>query len=304
MGTINEIQKEILDNITQSADLPAIQILTQDEQQSAGNASQTSKVGIVRLLVYVFALCVWAQRQLWSVFEKELEKKIRASKPFTRGWYIQESLKYQHGYNLNQNNVYDTPTNPQDAEVIEESKIIAKAAIEQAVIQGVGALRIKLAKFESNDLVALDQNELDGFQSYITQIGAAGVFVEAFSSDADDLKLVCNIYYNPLVLNSSGERLDGNDDTPVQNAIEEFLKSLDFNGVLSLVSLVDEIQKVEGVVDPFIINAASKFGNFQYTSQNNSNTVGPFTEFRRPDSGYMKLDLEESEFNFIPSQNV
>lgn len=295
---INEIQSQILETAESSAELPAMAILTTSEQNSLGNVDSTSKVGVWRLITYVVAVAIWAQQKLNDIFRGELEARIAETRPFTKEWYEATALNYQHGYDLLDNGGYAVPTTVAEINAVEASKVIKKAAVVQAIIAGVGALRVKIATEGVAGLEAVSEEVRLGFQEYIELMGAAGVYVVATTAAADDLLLNYKVYFDPLILDNEGRRLDGTNDTPVQNAVKDYLKSVDFNGVLSLVKLTDVIQRVDGVTDPFLQAAASKYGGFSYADINATGSVGPITEFRRPDSGYFKLD-ENSIFQFV-----
>jgi len=302
--SVNEIQDEVLNTIQQSADLPVVEVLTENEQSNLNNITSTSKVGVLRMLVFVFAVVSNHIQKLWDVFKIAIEELIASSRPFTERWYQETALAYQHGYSLEVNNEYATPTTAQEIEAANLAKVIKKAAVVQAVIAGVGALRLKVATETGGELAPVDAQVLAGFSEYMEQKGAAGVFVVATTNDADLLKLQYKIHFDPLILDNEGKRLDGNDDAPVQTAIKSYLKnsnSRDFNGKLSLAKLTDVVQAVPGVVDPHLVLAASKFGNYQYTDVTQDDSVGAIENYRQPDSGYLKLDEVESTFEFIPA---
>ena len=296
----DQIQNEILTDINNASELPALDIITRNEAQSLSNVTNNSKAGLLRSLIYVFAKKASVIQQLWDVLQKDIEERVSASRPFTQRWYRDTALAFQYGFNFDDFGEYAKPTTTAEIQAVEAAQIIKKAAVTQAVINGVGSLRLKLAKELSGTLEPLAANELTAFQDYIEKKGAAGVFVQATSNQADDLKLEFKIYYNPLILDNEGKRLDGQDDQPVQNAVKSFLKQKNdnnFNGRLDLVDLVDALQQVEGVLSPFVTLAASKYAAFTYT--NTANNVGVFTDYRQPDSGYFKLDEANSLFNFI-----
>lgn len=311
----NEIQDGILQEINNLGEVPTIQVLTENEQNTLPAATSTSKVGVVRGFVFVFAVASETLQKLWDIFQKKIEAIIAVSRPFTERWYRKTSLAYQHGYDLNGNEYdvdergnYPVPTTAQEIEAANVSKIIKKAAVVQTVIANVGALRMKVAGQEGEELAPITPEQLAGFQEYIELKGYAGAYIVATTSQADDLKVNFKIYFDPLVLDNQGRRLDGANNTPVQDAITAYLKSSnlnDFNGRLSLARLTDVVQAVPGVEDPFLILAATKYGAFNYEDSTSNNSVGEITDFRRPDSGYMKLDLDEltgSTFEFLPLQ--
>jgi len=301
--TVNEIQDELMANASEADNLPAIEVLTENEQANLGYITSTSKVGVFRKLIFVFAKASFSLQQLWETFKAEILAIIASSRPFTEGWYQKTSLAYQHGYDLNIQNEYESPSTPQELEAANNSKLVKKAAVTKTILSNVGALRIKIAGIVNGELVPVNQDVINGFQEYIERKGAAGDFILATSGEGDDLKLVWKIYFNPLVLDNQGKRLDGSNDTPVQSAVKAYLKtnnSKDFNGKLSLAKLTDQVQNVEGVEDPHLTLAASKYGAYNYNEANNIGSVGLIENYRQPDSGYFKLDDMASVFEFIP----
>ena len=296
--SINTIQDSILTAVDSSTELNALDVLTDNEQSSLSNLTSTSKVAQWRLFVWVVAFGIWVHEQLMDILRADIETRIAATRPFTKQWYTLTALNYQHGYALPETGVYPLPLDATEAQDITASKVIKKAAVIQSIINGIGALRIKVATITSGELVAVSPEQLQGFQEYIELMGAAGVYVVATSSDADDLKLEYKIYFDPLILDNEGKRLDGTNDTPVLNAINTYLKSVEFNGVLSLAKLTDVVQAVEGVKNPFLQLASSKYGAYEYDSVGTT-SAGVITDFRQPDSGYLKLDEAESIFTYI-----
>lgn len=298
--TINDIQQDGLNAISANAELNALEVLTDNEQSTLENLTSESKVAQWRLFLWVTAFMIWIHEQLMDVERADIEKRIAETRPFTRSWYIATALLYQHGYVLPETGVYALPQDTTEAEAIAASRIIWKASVVQAIISGVGSLRVKVATLVGGELQPITAVQLNGFQEYIELMGAAGVYIIATSSVADNLLLNVDVYFNPLILDNEGKRLDGSNDTPVQTAVKNYLKSVDFDGELSLVKLTNIIEAVEGVEDPFIILAASRYAGFSYDTEGVSN-AGVITKFRQPDSGYFQLDDLESVFNFIES---
>ena len=111
---------------------------------------------------------------------------------------------------------------------------------------------------------------------------------------ADLLKLFYKIYYNPLVLAPDGSLLSEASTFPVQNTINSFIKSLQFNGEFNLTALTDALQKTEGVVDPVLTSAEAKFGSYQYQ---------PIVDFYVANAGYLKIDTDfplSNTLTYIP----
>src|SRR5690606_17049103 len=105
--TINEIQTQILNTAAGADDLPATAVLTENEQATLANLTSTSKVSVFRLIVYVVATVAWSLYKLWDILSMDIEQRIAVSRPFTRGWYTQTALDYQHGQELPETGIYD-----------------------------------------------------------------------------------------------------------------------------------------------------------------------------------------------------
>ncbi|QQV91594.1 nucleotidyltransferase [Winogradskyella phage Peternella_1] len=298
--TINEIQNEMLNAVSTADDLETLEVLTDTEQlQLQNELTSTSKVSIWRLFLWVVAFGQWVQEQLLDALYAKISALISEHTYGTKLWYTKMALQYQHGYNLPETGIYDTPTTSTEIQAVNASKIVGKVSIQRVVLNGVGSLRVKVAKSLNGVLTAFEPSELSGFQTYIDLKDTAGVYKVATSGNGDDLKVQYKIYYNGLILDNEGKRLDGTNDTPVQDAIKSFLSSSDFDGRLDLNTLTDALQQVEGVVSPHKILVASKFGDFNYNST--SNIAGVVTDFRQPDSGYFVLDEVNSEFEYVES---
>lgn len=261
-------------------------------------------VSLENILFDIVAFAHWSLETLFDIFRAEIGVLIAQSKPFTLQWYIKTALDYQHGFALDDFGEYVNLA--ATAEEIAASKIVAKVAFEKAIIQGHGVLRCKIAKTEDDELVPLTAQQLAGFDSYINKKTAFGLRVISISRPHDNLVLTMKIWYDPMVLNASGERLDGSDDSPVITAINAYLKSLEFNGELVLTHLADALQKVEGVKIPKITSASSNWpGLALSTAQNVGDNPfgGEIEETRVAFSGYMRLNVDASSFEYLPKSS-
>ncbi|QAA81424.1 hypothetical protein EI546_06625 [Aequorivita sp. H23M31] len=298
--TINEIQTQILNTAAGADALPATAVLTENEQATLGNLTSTSKVSIFRLIIYVVAVVAWSLHKLWAILSADIDERIAVSRPFSRGWYTQTALNYQHGQELPETGIYDN-TGLTIAEIAAR-KIVAKAAVVEGSMNGHGILRIKVAKSIDGELQPLSYEEHAGFRAYLNLMGAAGISLATSSAEADKLKVHYKIYYDPTILNNLGQRLDGTDNNPVISALRAYLidkNARDFNGELSLQHLNDVVENVAGVTDVFLQSASSAYTGFNYDDGNPQGNVGPIVEFRQPQSGYFKLDIPNSTFQYI-----
>lgn len=272
--TITGIQNEIIAQVQANATLAPL-------------LTSTSKVAIWRLTTYVVAVCIWTLETLFDIHVADVNETISKLKPHSLRWYAGKALAFQYGYNLVDDADYYDNTGIDDT-TITASKVVDYAA----VVEQERGLRIKVAKDNGTDLTALTSPELNAFKEYMKRIKDAGVRLNITSGPADGLRITIDLYYNPLVLNSAGGRLDGVVAQPVQDAVKTYLKNLPFNGVFVLQSLVDVLQLVDGVKIAHIVSAQAQYGALPYQS---------FYVKYLPDSGYLRfVNPGDITVNLIP----
>lgn len=283
--SIEEIQAEIYGRIAASS------VLSQ-------NLTSTSNVAVWRTIIYVVAYAINLLEQIFDVHTQEVEDRIAETRVHNRRWYREAALAFMFGYSLNpETDTYDLPDDITDEE-IEAAKIVANAAPIRMVVDGHGVIRMKLVKMTGDEYAPLNAEELTAFMDYIDQVTDAGSQVLPTSNLPDDLKINIDVYYNAQVLNAAGQRLDGSTLTPVPDAVKSYLKSIDFNGRLILSHLDDVIEAVDGVEVVNFNSAHTKYANWSYDETTQPN-AGLVNEIRTPDSGYLKLDEENTIINYI-----
>lgn len=245
-------------------------------------------VSLEGVFLYVFAFGLWSVDKLFGLHKNEVINIITSMKPHSLRWYAAKAKEFQYGDNLiEESDIYDnSQKRPED---IKKSQIVTYSA----VVEQSRSLLIKIAKNSGNDLAALSDDELAAFSDYINRVKDAGVIVDVLSREADSLRLDLDVYYNPLVLNSKGERIDGTANTPIENTIRTYLKNTPFNGMLVLAYLIDELQQVEGVVIPHIKTAMCKYGDLEW---------GNVEVKHQPFSGYTRL--AELNVKYIPQSEI
>ncbi len=233
--------------------------------------TSSSDVAIWRLWTYIIAFCQWTLEVLFEEHKAEVNSIISNQKPHTLQWYVAMSKLFQLGVTL-------PPDTDRYPTVSPSAQIIKYAAAEELI---TGYVRIKVAKLSGSVLSAISAGDLSSFGSYMNRIKDAGVRLQLTSDPPDNLHLKTNIYYDPLVLDSSGTRLDGSSATPVEDAINIFLANLPFNGLFILNRLIDAIEAVEGVIICSVVLAEATHASLPYTS---------ISYEYLPDAGYMVLD--------------
>jgi len=225
------------------------QILTEKSNQEALNGlTSTSKVSIFNLWAYICAYAMWAMYAAWDIFKVEMDQKIREQKLYSLLWFRNMALEYRHGHPLDETTGTYPGTGYSDDQ-IETAKVVSRASVNEIEINKRKHLFIKMAKEENEKLVKLNDSEKAGVEQYFARIKPAGTKIITLSDDPDELKLSIKFFYNPLVLDQNGVRIDGTDNEPVQTAIKDYLSNLKFNGEFILSELVDILQQVEGCAD-------------------------------------------------------
>lgn len=279
--SINTIYEEIRSE--------AIVLATEANNQNLVDMyNNSSKVAIWKILFYSVAFGINVLENAFDLFRIIIDDLIAQKKPHSARWYAEKAKLFQYGFNLIPESDEYNNTGLTEAQ-IDAARIVSHAA----VVEQERGIRIKVAKTVGSDLGALDAGELASFTAYIEQIKDAGVKLRITSSVADDLKCALRIYYNPLVLSETGARIDGTDIQPVQTAFKEYLKNLPFNGLFVPQLMIDQLQKVEGVVIVKDDSWLSRYGALDFSTID--------VEYV-PDAGYLRISDAElnSSIQFIP----
>lgn len=242
---------------------------------------QFSKLSLENLVFFICAAAIWTHEQMFTVFKSEIDTTVKLQKPHTLLWYRDLAERFRYGYDL----LSDSDVYSEEA-INDESASIVKFAAVKKVNK---VLKMKVAKSDGTNLDKLSDQEMTAFVNYIEKTQDAGVNFDFVSREADQLMLTVDIYYNPLVLDGQGQRLDGNGDTTVQDAINDYLQNLTFDGEFSLTSLTDHLQRVEGVDDPRITGAERKWGDYDWEAIVNK---------YNPEAGWLKI-YEEGDLTLI-----
>ncbi|WP_165026838.1 nucleotidyltransferase [Dysgonomonas sp. ZJ279] len=251
---------------------------------------QFSSVSLEDRFFSIVAMCVWSLVKLFDRHRIEVNEIIANLKPHTARWYANKSKDFQFGDTLPpDSDTYDnTDRTPEE---IAASRIVSYSA----VVERDNKVVIKVAKDKGNDLAELDNIELPAFKEFIARVKDAGVAVEIISAPADQLKLSLDIYYDPLILNAQGQRLDGVSTTPVADGLRAYLRVLPFNGQLVMAFVVDALQQIDGVVIPHIVSAAYKYGDLDWLN---------ISVKYQPYAGYLRIADADLTINYIPQTQL
>ncbi len=259
--TIQEIQDEILAAKSQHSELDIL--------------SSNSQVSIWRLWVYVVAASIWTVEKIFDLLRFDIDAINAANVIGSEAWYVERAYEFQYG---------DIPVIDEGRLVydsIDESKqIIKRASIVRLGNENANAI-IKVATIDeqTNELRALDTNEITAFNGYIRNLMFAGSFIGTRSLPADFLKLYAKIYYNAIYPLLELE-------VRVADAINEHIANVPYDGKFFLIRLIDAIQNVEGVSDIEIIN-------FQGKPDSQGSQWQPTQRIYITQAGYAKIKDDE-----------
>ncbi|ROI09801.1 nucleotidyltransferase [Chryseobacterium sp. H3056] len=246
--------------------------------------NSTSKTAIWRLWLYIMAYCAWVLETIFDEHKAEVSNILAQLKPHTTRWYRNKALDFQFGFALIQDtDIFDNTEKTE--EQIETSKIIKYAAVTEAVSES--RLIIKIATEVNGKLAPIQPGEKAAFDAYVAEYKDAGVRVTVINYLPDILQLRLKIYYDPLLLTADGFSILNPSRKPVDEALKEFMKELPFDGELILASLIDKLQKTEGVKIPHLVNAATKW------IDSDGNAYGNFENIsvsQIPVSGYFEIE--------------
>lgn len=216
-------------------------------------ANTTSKASVWRQFLEVVAWALFTFQLAVKLHLQEIQDLILNQKTFNLRRYQKETLRFQYGFDLIGETDQFKPTflvngveTLATEDQIEASKIIKYAACNRIISDGKVKLILKIAPENMDEI--FEDEVMMAFGRYIEEIAPSGDHVRFVNYLPDYLKFAYKIKYDPKVLLSSGMHIV-NANYPVQDAINDFLKNLPFNGELSLQKFEAAILDAEGVDD-------------------------------------------------------
>ncbi|MDP2723213.1 MAG: hypothetical protein Q8O72_10680 [Bacteroidales bacterium] len=232
-----------------------------DEQTLLEDLTSISKVAIWRLFMFIIAVAIWIHEGLWFVFRSEVDTSIDKHQPHTTRWYQEESKTFQYGDDL----AWNAEKHRYEYAVYDKTKRIIQRS---AAYEGSGIVAIKVARLLNNELAALDEQQEAAFTAFWQKNKDAGVVINIITSAADLLKLEYEIFFDPLIIAPDGSLISDPAIRPVDDAINNYIANLDFNGRFRLEKCDAYIYDVVGVIDYKRVSAQTKAGLNDYEDIN------------------------------------
>ncbi|CAA0158110.1 nucleotidyltransferase [Tenacibaculum maritimum] len=205
--------------------------------------TNTRETSIWGNFIYIVSVCIEDLKKYFDTHRSYIDYKFANQIAGTLAWYRQKALDYQWGFDLLNKSDKFNISNATDKE-IEDSKIVKYATANDGKVNG--SVVIKVATEKNGKLSTVSKEQEKALEAYFEEIKFAGDEVVIINHLADKLYLNIRIYRDPLVLTSDGiSILKGN--KPIEEALQQFMKELPFNGELVLQNLTDKLQVIEGV---------------------------------------------------------
>lgn len=282
--TITEIKASLVaEGITQATD--------QNNTAMLAVFNNTSKVSIIGLLLYIVAFGIWALEKIYDQFTSDVNTTIAAEMPHTTRWYRTMALAFQFGFSLlTDSDQFDNSA--ATADQITNSKVVQYAAVNETEIDGKRVLLVKIAGTDVTDLQPITDSQLAAFTAYMQEIKDAGVPITIYNRAADNIRATVDFYYDPLLLDGQGNRLDGQGSNPVAAAALNYLLNLPFNGEFSNAGFIDALQDSYGCANKnaFLKSAERQTGIGDWQAIPNTFI---------PDAGYARFADSGLTINYV-----
>ncbi|MEG3977311.1 hypothetical protein QT970_22200 [Microcoleus sp. herbarium8] len=250
----------------------------------AAALTSNSLYAIFRLFTFVIASAIFIHEGFFDQHTKEVNERLANQKAGTLPWYRYMALQFQYSFALIQDKDYFDNSNA-TKENIQASKIIKYAAVNESDIES--RVIIKIAG-ETNGTLSdfTDPNQVEAIEAYFAEIKWPSK-ITIINYKADKLYLNIQIKRDALRLSADGmDKGPNGGNYPVIEALQEFMKELDFNGELRLSAMVDKLQRIPGVLDATVLSAQSAWID---PLLNGYGVPQPFNISKVAESGYFEI---------------
>lgn len=243
--SIKEIKKSMTDQFMSDATIRRVYRLS----GSTGFEDTFSSVSIESIIFYIVASAIYLVEVLFETFAKEVNDALESSVLATIPWYHRMCLEFQYGDDL----VYDETTCRYGYQTIDDSKRVVRYA--SCSERGNGIVILVAGDDGNGNPVALQNDVLEVFKQYMNSVKPAGILLDVYTFNPDNLYLSITVQYNQLVLSRDGSLINDPAVFPVENAIRSYLQGIVYGGTFNKTKLVDAVQMAEGVVDVTVDSA-------------------------------------------------
>lgn len=192
MRTIEEIKETICADFMRNESVAELFGFTPGDSFT----SHFSKVSVIGILFYIFAVAAWTLEKLFDTYKGEVDTRIEEIIPHRPRWYRDKVLAFMKGKTL----IADTDR--YDTEGMTEDAIAAARVVKHAVAvenRDASLLTIKVAGEKDGKRCRLDAETEAQLAAYIAEIKDAGVRTALVNIDPDRFNCEADVYYDPML---------------------------------------------------------------------------------------------------------
>jgi hypothetical protein len=207
-----------------------------------------SKVSIENILFYIVAGAIYIVERFFDEHKKDVQVLIDGIIPHRPKWYRDKTLLFM------KDKVLIPDTDKYDLTGMSDSDIEAARIVKYAVAtenKDASILTIKVAGENGGVRSKLDPETQVQLSAYLFEIKDAGVRINLVNSNPDVFNCEVDVYYDAMLLPENVQAV-------CRDTIVHYVENLPFNGEYTNMSLVDALQKVEGVKIVEFIKATTK----------------------------------------------
>lgn len=259
-----------------------------------------STVSIENILFYIISTAIYLVEQISYSHVSAVQKIINSERGHTCSWYQRMVLNFLQSEQV----FFDIDTNTwntgtlTDTE-IENARIIKACAVTEGdfTINDTDyyGLLIKVATTDNNGkFTVLSTSQYNALSTYIGKFKDAGVPVMLINQLGDVLQFNITLWIDYSIIH------DLSTAETINDAIRAYLKTLPFNGELTMAGLTDAIMAVNGVELAQITQARVYDFQSGYSEDRYSNIIGKIL----PTSGYFDILFNAYEANYTAGQRT
>ena len=261
-----------------------------------------SKMSILDAFTWVASACIWAHENIMDVFKVDLASDLENRVNGTPSYYANALLKYQSGDDLVIN---DEGTICSYATTDESKRIVTKVSYSEVTEENFNdkMLLLKIATGDPGSYSRIENDELLKIRAYLSNLLFAGQHALVVSRNGDVLVPKVTVYYDGAIEESEVYQ-------NIENALNDFINNIKFDGVVYAQKIIDAIQSAEHVTDVQVDSEATdNQGIFiaQYNDDNNiivddsGEKLQKIGRYFTPNSGYIKESSGEGDESDLPT---
>lgn len=282
--TLSDFKKEIASAFVENPEVKQLYGINEDKPKFETYFPAVSVEGV---LVYMWAFVSWVIASLFNQHREDVDNTIISLKPHTLRWYVSKVKAYQEKTDGTPDNL---PTNEYGqidsdtySEIIPKRQIVKYATAQEKN----GQISIKVAGQKDGKPCKLDS--IANIKYYMSQIKDAGVPVQVYSYDADQIRIAFDIHINPLKI--TAEEVKGK----VIKAVESVVDNLSFNGDCKRIDILNSVKNIDGIEVVYI-------SSFQVNAANDSKWK-IVDGYCTPESGYFQVDENNISIRTLQYEN-